>query len=279
MKRYIRCAEDTHSTSKQIRSDELARMQSYLEPIVHKIETQNHVKLKLIQQNWVTYSGYSCGIECSLTEISVDNIDLTVKNDYSGLKLFHPIIVESEYGDIVINELPFISGRIFEVFLSKDFTSWGMQTRSMFEDTWYHIEPLSDESKIIASAPDDITIVRDKVKAAFDKVLDDKLRHLASLESGVPAMITYEIEKNVASTYNSFIDGDTFAYGQDEGVYTGKISKCIQRAHELVTEHPELRQDSGELYSALFDDDTIRFIYNMSTIRSLFRRHHASYTS
>lgn len=88
----------------------------------------------------------------------------------------------------------------------------------------------------------------------------------------IEKVVLKEIKKNVkeAGKGLGFIDGDTFAYAQDEVVVTGSIKDMVQKAISLYEEDPDGWKD---YLSDLYYEADPKYLYETSDIIRLFKKH------
>lgn len=245
-------------------------------------------------------------IECEVDSGSIITtpkgytVDVSKNGPWYRLVLVNPKYIESKYGDIDLNNAGGNYGHLNTISglgygskyndLSYEFSF--PQIRIPLEggmDKAYTSDTASREKK-----PLDFNNVRrmfqeklDRFGSLVDYIVDynyqyaierieedqlaNKKRKTSSYSSKqIADAVTDYIENRLSEEdkETSFLDGDDFAWAQDEVVYYGNIPKCIAYAKKAVKEDPLAMDDISDLVY-----DSLKSTSNLSTIVSLFKKH------
>ena len=110
-----------------------------------------------------------------------------------------------------------------------------------------------------------------KFKVYPQVVTASKAITCTSLEEQARDIVIKTIEERIeeAGEGLGFIDGDTFAFAQDEVVYTGSLSEIVQAVESELNDYPD--SDTDDLRDVIFD--YMRMLYDMGDIVDLFKEH------
>ena len=298
MKRYVKSAE---FTSKPLEHYNYTVVDAVTQEVIDIIKsigsftdsTADKIKLHLT----TSYSNYDeCySLRCQLANKSVLDVDGTkviVMDVGKGwYRLKKPLQIDSPYGTLITSDdeedlYAYMAVTLLDISIPYSATS--------LDDKIYYDDDIKDKaiymSDLATIVPDSITSHLSSIKQHLNKRIQEMKnvmirraedqhkkaqRATTASVAWIPEAVTNYIQERVAEVEPEglgFIDGDTFAFAQDEAVHTGSIKKCISNAKKLAKEDlGEYTQDNVD--ELVFNLDALKTLYNMSDIVRLFKNH------